>query len=135
VWLGVSVENQEYADKRLPVLRFIPAAIRWASYEPALGPVDFAPYLDLLSWIVVGGESGPGARPFNLSWALSTVDVCLNAGTAPYVKQLGANAVRSYMDGSTRRLPLSDPKGGDPSEWPEVLRIREFPAMKEAANV
>src|SRR3990167_3694397 len=73
VWLGVSVEDQTTADERIPLLMQTPAAVRWVSYEPALGPVDFNNYLppDLnaftdwkgLDWIVAGGESGPGARP------------------------------------------------------------------------
>jgi len=73
VWLGASVEDQTTADERIPLLLQTPAAIRWVSYEPALGPVDFSSWLaDGLDWIVVGGESGPGARRFDLAWARPT---------------------------------------------------------------
>jgi protein gp37 len=103
VWLGVSVEDQTTADERIPVLLDCPAAVRWVSYEPALGPVDFARFLEVdeggytpdgyqrvLDWIVVGGESGPGARPFDLGYAYSTIAQCKAAGVACFVKQLGA---------------------------------------------
>jgi len=72
VWLGVSVEDQKTADERIPLLLQTPAAVRFVSYEPALGPVDWRqiPHLD---WVIVGGESGPGARPFDIAWARNTI--------------------------------------------------------------
>ncbi|WP_165253634.1 DUF5131 family protein [Paludisphaera soli] len=114
VWFGVSAENQEYADRRIPIMGMIPAALRWVSYEPALGPVDFRrlkpsfllydEHYDCLtgikdglgpvSWIVVGGESSQGGkegRPFDVEWARSTVEQGRAAGTPVFVKQLGAN--------------------------------------------
>lgn len=150
VWLGVSVENQETADERIPLLLETPAAIRWISYEPALGPIDFGGkwskqvgrkaiggpvppnFYSFLNWIVVGGESGPGARPFDVAWARSTVAQCKAAGVPVFVKQLGANpAPLSIEAGSVvERLWLRDRKGGDPSEWPEDLQIREWPETK-----
>src|SRR5690606_37625495 len=71
VWLGVSVEDQQRADERIPVLLDTPAAVRFLSCEPLLGPVDLSHHLfgGELSWVIVGGESGPGARPFSPSWA------------------------------------------------------------------
>lgn len=146
VWIGVSVENQASADERIPVLLSLPAAVRWVSYEPALGPVDWrksgpestdalrfgAPPLDGwvrgLDWIVVGGESGPGARPFDLAWARSTIEQCRAAGVPVFMKQLGAAprwSVEPPPPRWTERKP--DHKGGDPSEWPEDLRVREYP--------
>src|SRR6185436_13658476 len=104
VWLGISVEDQKTADERIPFLVKSPAAIRWVSYEPALGPVDFehiGPMLEKLNrlkpheeavdhgiyerrrgldWIVVGGESGPSARPMHPEWARSARDQCVAAG-------------------------------------------------------
>jgi protein gp37 len=78
VWLGVSVENQETADERIPLLLQTPAAVRFVSYEPALGPVDFRfdwmPHGQIdsmyprLDWVIVGGESGPRARAGQRVW-------------------------------------------------------------------
>ena len=162
VWLGVSVEDQKTADERIPFLLKTPAAVRWVSYEPALGPVDFTrlkrPFgsdgrergifnallngtLDLrnspsIGWIVVGGESGPGARPFDVQWARDTIDQCRLAGIPVFVKQLGA---RPVDHGSTLRPVavarsmanakwiIRDKKGGDINEWPEDLIVREYP--------
>lgn len=103
VWMGVSVEDQKTADERIPLLLQTPAAIRWVSYEPALGPVDFTNLnppnymnafghsfgLPNLDWIVCGGESGPGARPMHPSWARAVRDQCVVAGVAFHFKQWG----------------------------------------------
>ena len=125
-WLGVSVDNQQYADQRTPLLLRTPAAKRWISYEPALGPVDFRIFLPSLGWIIVGGESGPGARPFNLSWVRSVIMQCKASDVACFVKQLGKFPIEQ-SDHSQERVLLNSGKGGDPSEWPEDLRVREFP--------
>jgi protein gp37 len=85
VWLGVSVEDQQRADERIPDLLATPAAVRWISAEPLLGPVDLERRLD---WVVVGGESGPGARPMHPDWARSLRDQC--AASVPFFfKQWG----------------------------------------------
>lgn len=151
VWLGVSAESQEYADERIPELLQTPAAVRFVSYEPALGPVDFEPWLsawcpehrapvsggrghrcgvcggaERLDWIIVGGESGHGARPFDVAWARSTVRQCRDAGVACFVKQLGARPM-AYAIGDLGRMSLQSAKGGDMAEWPDDLRVREFP--------
>ncbi len=171
VHLGVSVENQATADERIPVLLDLPAALRWVSYEPALGPVDFAPWLPewccsgfecgcrgmpinpgqnaagewvphWLRWVVVGGESGPGARPFDLAWARATIEQCAAADVPVFVKQLGALARcgsgdvpkdRRVHRKTTRAAPpgwylkLKNRKGGDPDEWPKDLHVRQMP--------
>lgn len=153
VWLGVSVETQRWADERIPILLEIPAAIRFVSYEPALGSVDFATHLGiapnhddlsgLLHWIIVGGESGPKARPFDVQWARDTIRQCRRAGVACFVKQLGSKPVeqdRDFLWQEWRKLGastsefrgqlsihLTDRKGGDPAEWPDDLRVRELP--------
>ena len=119
LWLGTSVENQATADVRLPLLLQVPAAVRFVSYEPALGPVGFAFAVD---WIIVGGESGPGARPFDIAWARQTIAHCGTTRTACFVKQLGAKPIEGCHP-----LALRDRKGGDWSEWPEDLRVRQFP--------
>lgn len=152
VWLGVSVEDQATADERIPMLLSTPAVVRWVSYEPALGPVDFRRYLlpmryaeviermhgTYLDWIVVGGESGPRARLFDLAWARRALTQCRAAGVPCFVKQLGSNAglevagleppasggrVRKWL-----RWRAMDRKGADITEWPPDLRVREYPA-------
>lgn len=92
VWLGVSVEDQKTADERIPLLLQTPAAVRWVSYEPALGPVHFANWLESsprLDWIVAGGESGPGARPAHPDWFRAARDQCQSAGVPFFFKQWG----------------------------------------------
>jgi protein gp37 len=142
VWLGATVVNQAEADRDIPKLLATPAAKRFLSMEPLLGPVDFNALADgyeglnaltglrenpygavvtrrygsALDWIIVGGESGPGARPMPDGAAQSIVDQCLAAGVPVLVKQLGSAA------------KLSGKKGGDMAEWPESLRVRQVPA-------
>lgn len=117
VWLGVSVENQETADERIPLLLQTPAAVRWISAEPLLGFVDLNYAFGIptgagrgscpmhlagvcpegllplgqqhLHWVVVGGESGPNARPMNPAWVRSIRDQCVSAGVAFLFKQWG----------------------------------------------
>jgi protein gp37 len=88
-----------------------------------------------LHWVIVGGESGPGARPLHLAWARSLVAQSRGAGVAVFVTQLGGraetNVVRAlnrHGAGGDRWLVVGDKRGGDMSEWPEDLRVREFPA-------
>lgn len=159
LWLGVSVEDQRTADERIPLLLQTPAAVRWVSYEPALGPVDFAPWLvadccdclgtgeaegapceacggdghrTRLDWIVVGGESGTRTRPLDLAWVWQTVQQCRQAGVPVFVKQLGARPLGlehgDRIPGTDLPWRLLDRSGGDPSEWPEGLRVRALPA-------
>jgi protein gp37 len=138
VWLGVSIENRRFVD-RADVLRATPAAVRFISAEPLLGPLiyddpdvgcfwadsetwaDPRPelVLDDIDWLIIGGESGHGARALDIEWAYRLLDRCQFTGTAPFVKQLGARWARD--NGATSR------KGGDPAEWPEDLRVREMP--------
>jgi protein gp37 len=187
VWLGVSCEDQERAGERIPLLLQTPAAVRFVSAEPLLGPIDFDSTCEgdpcesnfltgisgqriydgkkcALDWIIVGGESGPGARPMNLAWARSIVEQCRAAGVPCFVKQLGARPFDTDYNGALRRdkvvsvaakrAPIAqgftrvtrmdrcgceaesglyryhrlhDHKGGDPSEWPEEMRVREYP--------
>jgi protein gp37 len=146
-WLGTSVEDQATADARLPVLLGIPAAIRWASLEPLLGPVDLLPWIahGSLGWVVVGGESGAfeKVRPFHTGWADELIGQCREAGVPCFVKQMGSHC-RSWRDpqewapgvrnhvGASHSEPyvvqLDAPAGSDPAEWPADLRVREFPA-------
>lgn len=132
VWLGVSVENQHFADARIPELVNTPAAVRFLSLEPLLEHVDLMAeshfFRNFVHWVIVGGESGPGARPTDLAWIRSIVQQCHAAGVACFVKQLGADPFESYSDGSRFvDVRLTDRKGGDIAEFPEELRVREFP--------
>lgn len=87
VWLGVSVWDQASAEDLIPPLLETPAALHWVSYEPALGPVDFGPWLDRLGWIVIGAESGPEARLFRDDWARPVRDQGRGAGVPVFYKQ------------------------------------------------
>lgn len=126
VWLGVSVEDQAAADERIPMLLQTPAAVRWISAEPLLGPVyvSHSTLLEGIDWIVVGGESGPGARPCDLSWVRSLKAQCQAAQVSVFVKQLGSHPCEVDMNS---KIILSDKKGGDLDEWPNDLRVREWP--------
>ena len=143
VWLGVSAERQLDADERIPELLATPAAVRFVSAEPLLGPIDFT-QIDLggslsntlqstrwitdtgihdrspLDWIIVGGESGPGARPLHPDWARSIRDSCAEAGAPFFFKQWGEhlpgelaadatqeNPWRRYQDGRVL-IPLAE---------------------------
>jgi len=160
VCVMASVESQEYADRRIPHLLSIPARWHGLSLEPLLGPVDFdgtrlewiAPFKDCdaslnptpkLDWLVIGGESGKGARSCRVEWIRSLVAQGQAAGAAVFVKQLGAqvedfDAVGDNQFDATKCWPnwtrctdrvihLQHPKGGDPDEWPADLRVRQWP--------
>ena len=87
VWMGVTVENADHVG-RIDDLRTVPAAVRFLSLEPLLGPI---PHLNLdgIGWVIVGGESGPGARPMDPSWAADVRDQCLAANVPFFFKQWG----------------------------------------------
>jgi protein gp37 len=95
VWLGCTAENQKTADERIPLLLLTPAAVRWVSMEPLLGQVDLDKvYLSTehaiwLDWVVVGGESGPNARPMHPDWPRKLRDQCAGAGVPFLFKQWG----------------------------------------------
>ncbi len=212
VWLGTSCENQQTADERIPHLLRVPAAVRFLSLEPLLGPIDLTahlcrgqvrrtrvkdPYCDGemtesddaycvrcnehlggqvrsanptghryaqkmvddawsahrakhgIHWVICGGESGANARPMNIEWARSIVSQCKSAGVPVFVKQLGARPYLKWSRSKTINKPglkmtvaameldaqfaLRDRKGGDMSEWPEDLRIRQMPRTSPAA--
>lgn len=105
LWLGVTAENQEQADKRIPVLLRIPAAVRFVSYEPGLEQIHIKRYLlsgahkfrQDLNWVICGCENGPGARPMELDWARSLRDQCQAAGV-PFFYKRGSDGSR-LLDG------------------------------------
>ncbi len=114
-WLGISVVTQEEADRDIPRLLDIPAAVHWLSMEPLLERVSIDPtQMAALDMIVVGGESGPRARSMDLAWAYDLLDQARTGGTAFHFKQMSqADHPKTY---------------GDVNAFPEGLRIREFPA-------
>lgn len=111
LWLGTTVENQEYADLRLPHLLEAPAAVRFVSYEPALGPVDFHPWAEGLDWIIAGGESGVGFRTPEPQWFRDVRDQCQRHGLGFFFKQWGGlrpKAGGAELDGQTwKQFPHS----------------------------
>lgn len=150
VWLGTSVGLQNSVDHKVSYLQKTHAAVKFLSCEPLLEAVDLRKYLGLCSgcqscltgnhqlskssidWVIVGGESGNKARPCHINWIRSIVAQCQQAGVPVFVKQLGAVPIEStrYLEGIANnnfQLKLKDRKGGDISEFPEDLRIREFP--------
>ena len=177
VMLGTSVEDQATANQRIPHLLRCPAAVRFLSVEPLLGCVQIGKWTRVpagepksptrkaqlarlldgmeIDWVIVGGESGRGARPCNIEHIRSVVRQCRAAGVACFVKQLGsrsydtsfadqylnkrmvvtteadlvkaAKSLGTYMD-NVDWPQLRDPKGGNMDEWPEDLRVREMPA-------
>jgi len=150
VWLGTTVEDQQRADERIPALLDVPARVRFLSCEPLLERIDLRRWLDedqtgfvsLIDWVIIGGESGQRARPFALEWARFLVNQCRDGGraeAAPFVKQLGARPVAPVNEGggvvlgsdglAPVQMRLVDAAGGDPAEWPEDLRVREFPEV------
>jgi protein gp37 len=147
VWLGTSIEDQRSADERIPHLLRCPAAVRFLSCEPLLGPVGLRPprIIDIqrtrrvgyvqawrirregwIDWLIVGGESGPRARPCNVDWIRSIVEQCRAAQIPAFVKQLGSRPVWS-----SSADPVGPGKNDDPDEWPEDLRVREWPQNTE----
>lgn len=140
VILLTSVEDQPQADRRIPELLRIPAACRGLSLEPLLGPVGLQSFTNgygapiaQLDWLIIGGESGPSARPCNVEWIRSLVRQGQAAGVATFVKQLGANPIGVTEpfgeDREQSEVVLRDKKGADPAEWPADLRIQQWPEV------
>jgi protein gp37 len=134
VWLGVSAEDQENWDKRVPSLVTIPAAKRFISVEPMLSNIDMSLLQEKLRQthskregpihlVIFGGESGPKARPCNVEWIRDGLRQCREAGVPAFVKQVGSKPVESGVG----IFSTPDPKGGDPYEWPMDIRVREWP--------
>jgi protein gp37 len=128
VWLGVTVEHQETAH-RLDILRTIDAAVRFASAEPLIGPIDAD--WSAIDWVITGGESGPHARPCEPEWAYHVADKAATKGAAIFHKQWGTwesnPLVRAGLSvaEARRRDPAPDAKGG--AWWPGDKLLREMP--------
>ena len=131
VWLGVSCEDQATYKSRVLSLALTPAAVRFISFEPLLEDIG-----DLMldgvfggayQWAIIGGESGPHARPCDLAWIRSIKDQCQAARVPVFVKQLGRVPFVIHKTGNKNWIGLQDKKGGDISEFPMELRVREYP--------
>lgn len=179
VWLGTSVEDQKTADERIPQLLKVAAKVRFLSCEPLLSHVDLSRFVcdycggsktitqehdfcleeigcprcmgNQIDWTIVGGESGPKARPCRIEWISSIVQQCKAAGIPCFAKQLGSNvfcrndevaewldycghldciAERPRFQGEPEHIVgFLDKKGGNPDEWPRDLGVREFPKV------
>lgn len=148
VWLGVSAENREWWDRRVAALREVPAAVRFVSYEPALGSIEGVSASGI-NWVIIGGESGHNARMFDIGWAREAIAICRRDGAAPFVKQLGALPVRDVEPSGDFRtneatgkreygftcegIFLRDSHGGEWDEWTgdlADLRVREYPEAR-----
>jgi protein gp37 len=126
VWCGVSVENQECAGERIPLLLQTGAAVRFVSAEPLLTAVDLAPYLTgepRLDWVIIGGESGDQAtaRRMDLAWARALIGQAREAGAAVFFKQAGSHY----------GCPHSVDKGECLACLPPDLRVREWPGTRK----
>lgn len=154
VWLGTTAGTQKAANENIPRLLNVPARVRFVSCEPMIGAVGLDQWIfhptarsnvSGIHWVIIGGESGPGAREFDVEAAWGLVLQCQSAGVATFVKQLGARPVTGnanvldWPDDTTfiahgkgaasARVKLRDPKGGDIDEFPEELRDRQFPEV------
>lgn len=150
VWAGTSAAIQSELDTNVTQLQTHAARIHFLSLEPLVGPIEMTGRALDVDWVIVGGESGPGARPCNIDWIRSIVSQCKAASVPVFVKQLGKvvhcrnDRVSAWLDevgmgldyidtsearmqGDPVRVMLNDAKGGNPSEWPEDLRVRAFP--------
>lgn len=125
VWIISTIVNQCEADRDIPKLLGVPAHVHGVSYEPALGPVDWSPWFTRgLDWIIIGGESmqnGHVTRAFDLEWARSTIAQCRAGEAFPFMKQVGS------------MFGMRDRAGADPTEWPEDIRVREYPGHARVA--
>ena len=124
VWLGVSAENQDEANRRIPLLLEAPAVVKFVSIEPQLSLVELTNLVkptNKVDWVIYGGESGDSltSRPIDPEWIRIGLAECKKLDIAAFVKQMGSCWARKNK--------ASDSHGADLNEWPNDLRIREFP--------
>ena len=128
VWIGTSVENQEAFDLRVPILAKVPAAIRFLSIEPLIGPISISlnttalQILDRMDWVIIGGESGNETgkwkyRPCDLDWMQDLTRFFTGFRKAVFVKQMGTHLAKQYR--------MSDRKGGNIEEFPGWVGLRQ----------
>ncbi len=102
VWIGTTIENQHWANIRLPFLADIPSVVRFVSCEPLLGSLDLAAWIGKIDWVIAGGESGPHSRPTNPCWFRSLKHQCQSHATPFHFKQWGDWAPISTVDAVPR---------------------------------
>jgi protein gp37 len=136
VLFGASIEDQIRANERMPIMSQLKQK-GWHTFisaEPLLEEVNL--HLDQypVDWVIIGGESGHKARPFNLNWGRSLLKQCQDNNVKVFFKQMGANVVDSspYIVGTVAestnwKVNFKDKKGGDPEEWEEIFQVREMP--------
>jgi protein gp37 len=153
LWLGVTVEDQNAADKRIVTLLRRPTHVPFLSLEPMLERIDLRDVefagiildcltgcydasnlpipgvpsqgvMEKVNWIIIGGESGKNARPFHLEWADTIIRQCREVGVKVFMKQVGSNAFYRGQPFKTKSRA-----GSDPTEWPEWAQIQEFPGQ------
>ena len=157
IWTLTSIEDQRSADQRIPHALAIPSVCRGLSIEPLLGPIDLNgiplgdgdtwhlsgtveahtgwpdSHLRPIHWLIIGGESGPKARPCNVWWVRDLVRQGKAAGVPVFVKQLGSipdfGCIPDPQGGIPITFSIHDSKGGDPDEWPADLRVRKWPSL------
>lgn len=128
VWIGTSIESDKHT-RRANHLRITPAAVRFISAEPLLGPLESLNLRDI-DWLILGGESGPGARPVEPWWIADLIHEARQTGTAPFVKQMGSVWARDTTVAGKTVAAWGDTKGGNPQYWPSGLRVREYPTTR-----
>lgn len=129
VWLGTSVENRTNGYPRMDALRSVPATVRFLSCEPLIVGLDDVDLTDF-HWVIVGGESGPQARPFDVEWARSIKRQCKNFSSTFFFKQLGRRPKENGIPFAlTQRKPTGqkDVSGVIPENFPADLRIQQWP--------
>ncbi len=129
VWLGTTAEDQSRYDTRWPQLAAVPSVVRFISYEPALGPLSISEHTSAPDWLIIGGESGAGARPMSARWATDAIRECRTLGVAPFFKQWGhyrnnPTAIDRALDDHALRLVDPHGKGGG---LVDGELVREFP--------
>jgi protein gp37 len=134
IWWGVSVEDRKHGLPRIADLQAAPAAVRFLSVEPLLEDIGRLP-LEGISWVIVGGESGPGARPMKEDWVLSVREQCKAAGVAFFFKQWGG--VRKKVAGRTLRGRTHDafPTRVENPTLPALLRLQHAVAVESGGLV
>lgn len=124
VWLGTSCGHSESLHRVESLIQCRELSpILFVSAEPLLQALEFGSLMDSIDWLIVGGESGPKARPCSVEWIRS---IARKTRKPIFVKQLGAKPT-SY----DREMRIRESKGGDPSEWPQDLRVRDFPVFAQ----
>jgi protein gp37 len=131
IWLGITAENQQAFEERAPWLRKCPAAIRFVSLEPLLGPIIMDDLLTGIDWCIVGGETGPGARPMHPEWVRNIRDQCQSAGVPFFFKQWGEwgpaweHGLRGEPDALMRRVgKKAAGRMLDGRTWDEVPNLK-----------